>query len=381
MIEAVSTKYSLPPSSRAMTGDSEVLGSRLPKRCCRKLGWIPGPEDIVIDHELGRAYVSSQIRRGGSRRRVNGSLLLLDLTRDDIEPRSLTGALEPQLGFFHPHGIDLFIDEHGRRRLFAINHRTETDHCIDIFDIEDAGAENERLVYRGRVSDDRYLTHPNDLVAVALDEFYFVNDRGWRSRIGQGVESALLLTGVGMGTLVHARLTDTGAIFTRIADGLLLPVGIEATPRTDPTRLYVASAGKKEILIYRRADDPEGAGWTASKTIALDAAPDNLSWDGPDKGGALWVAAHPDLLALTLHLLQVRESAPSRVLRIRNPDGQVPKVDLIFDDDGELLSASSIAALYRGKHRGANKGTARLLIGAPQEEHLLVCDVPKDVLG
>ena len=106
--------------------------SQLSQARCQRIEGVPGPEDIVIDHERGVAYISSQQRKSGSVRQVNGAIFKLDLINDEPQPVNMTGALAKEIGFFHPHGLDLFVCAGGKRRLFVINHRSEESHSIEV---------------------------------------------------------------------------------------------------------------------------------------------------------------------------------------------------------------------------------------------------------
>lgn len=329
----------------------------------RRIEGVPGPEDVVIDQEIGIAYVSSQVREPGSARHVNGDIFRIDLTADDPRPLSLIGRLEEQIGFFHPHGLDLFVGKDGKRRLFVINHRSEDTHCIDIFDVERDG----RLSYFRRVSDDQELTSPNDLVALTEDSFLVVNDHGYRTQLAKSIEDLLrICLRLGFGRVVRGQLTTEGAKWETLADGIGMSGGIEVDARQSPKRLYVSTASGNRILLFRQ----EGEAWIRAGAISLDGAPDNLSWD---REGRLWVAAHPNPLAFLLYMVGWRKAAPSLVLRIREPDGPGPAVDSMFADDGDTLSAASVAALYSGPQR------LRLLIGAVAGRHLLLFDLPPEM--
>lgn len=326
----------------------------------RRIGGLPGPEDIVIDHERGIAYVSSQRRGPGSAGQVNGGIFRLNLLEDDPQPVNVTGNWEEKIGFFHPHGLDLFIGADGRRRLFVINHRNEDDHCIEVFDVDD----HNRLSYVRRAADGEALSSPNDLVALSEDSFLVVNDHGFRSKLAKFAEDALRLGfNIGLGTVVQGHLTPTGVHWKTLINGIGFGAGIQVDNRSAPSRLYVSSASANKIHVYHHGHD----GWTAAQPIGLDAGPDNLTWD---RQGGLWVAAHPDPLAFVWYMAGWRQTAPSRVLRIADPDQPEPVAEEIFADDGTLLSAASVAALYSGTER------SRLLLGAVAGRHLLIFDLP-----
>ncbi len=332
--------------------------SPLSQATCRRIEGVPGPEDMVIDHERGVAYVSSQQRKSGSARQVNGDIFKLDLTNDEPQPVNVTGALAEEIGFFHPHGLDLFVCAEGKRRLFVINHRSEKSHSIEVFDVEE-----KCLKHIGQVIDDEVLTSPNDLVALSEDRFLIVNDHGYRNKVAKIFEDLLRQFKIRLGTVVQGMITESGTTFTRVADGIGLGVGIEVDSRASPKRLFVSSGSDKKILIFRR----DGNAWAHDTDINVAGGPDNLTWD---KRGRLWVAVHPDLVALFFHLMGWRQTSPSLVLQINEPDTPDCVIERIFSDDGGLLSAASVAAFYLGAK------CSRLLIGSVTGPHLLLFDLP-----
>jgi arylesterase/paraoxonase len=321
---------------------------------------VPGPEDIVVDHERGIAYVSSQLRVTGCNGKINGAIFQLNLQEDSPRPVNVTGNCEEKIGFFHPHGFDLYVAPNGQRRLFVINHRNGQDHCIELFDVD----QKNNITYVRRVEGVTALTSPNDLVALNNESFLVVNDHGFRSKIAQSVEDAMrLFCQVGMGTVVQGQLTPAGVHWTTLVTGLGLGAGIEVDKRQAPQLLYVSSASANKILRYQHGQN----GWTAIKAIELNAGPDNLTWD---MQGRLWTAGHPDPIAFFEYMAGSRKTAPSRVFCIADPMGSLPVAQEVFSDDGRLLSAASVAALY------TNSSRSRLLIGGVSGRHLLIYDFP-----
>lgn len=347
-------------TNRTKSSVGSSIISQLHQATHQRIEGIPGPEDVVIDQERGVAYVSSQQREQSSVGQVNGDIFMLDLTTDEPQPINVTGNLEEEIRPFHPHGLDLYISEEGKRRLFVINHRSDKNHSIEVFDIED-----NHLEHVCQVIEDEVFTQPNDLVALSKDTFLVVNDHGYRDKVAQKFETILRQFGIRLGTVVQCIITEEGTIFTRVAEGIGLGVGIEVDNRVSLKRLFVSSASDKKILVFRR----DGNAWAHDSDIKLEGGPDNLTWD---KLGHLWVAVHPDLAALLFHIMGWRRTSPSLVLRIKEPDTPDSVIERIFSDDGELLSAASVAAHYRGTTR------TRLLIGAVTGQHLLLFDLPAD---
>lgn len=142
-----------------------------------------------------------------------------------------------------------------------------------------------------------------------------------------------------MFALARARVVRfrDGRFSTRL-EGLVYANGVAYDDRDDSILVAETRAEAIRILpLDERMPEPE--------VIALDAAPDSLSFD---EQGRLYIAAHPDLFAYAAFRggWFGRGTAPSRVYRItRAPEGVV-EVALVFDDpEGALVSgATGVAA-------------------------------------
>jgi arylesterase/paraoxonase len=346
--------------------------------------WIPGAEDIVVDDKTGWAYVSSQVRALGmvSTPPPQGAIFGLDLKREDPQPVNLTAPLftaeflrdvgdedkssmgrpkaqqQPSaqdtkpltrpLGAFHPAGIHLYVGEDGNKRLFVVNLRTSSHATVEIFEVAE-----DRLSHVRTVADDRFLTDPNEVVAVGPNAFYVSNERGFSTAVLQAVEFALHLP---LGSVVYY----DGTRFKKAADQLSYPNGIAIDRKAG--KLYLSSVLAKKLLV---------ADWNTTEPtelhfrqeILLPGAPDNLEWDAQ---GNLWVGAQ-DMSAVVALMLGRRSTAPSAVFRVSDPGGPQPSVREIWRDDGTRLSTSSVARVYQ-----RSDGRRILLIGACFEDRMLM---------
>lgn len=334
--------------------------------------FLPGPEDITIDHEWGIAFVSSQRRQRSliAKQLQQGGIFCLDLNDPAAPPSNLTENLPEELtqpnGAFHPWGISLYCDQRsGSRRLFVINHR-DTDpnyrgterSTVEIFDVHEDDADHlkarVRLEHVRTLVDDYHLVCPNELAATGFDSFYLVNSSGVRFPLLRPVEFILPL---GLGAVVYCQDGE----FTKVTNGIKDGVGIAV----DGTghRLYVSAFSDKKILVYDIDPGKPGREYPTPTEIALPNGPDNLEWDNH---GNLWVAGSPNPLRTGAYILGLTSEAPSMVVRIEAGDpSSWPQV--VFTDDGTNIKASSVAAYYDENNE------RRLLIGAPCEDHLLIC--------
>jgi len=337
--------------------------------------WLPGPEDIVIDHRTGWAYVASQARPPGGLAaimRLQGAIYGLDLKQDRPQPINITDPLfardfsvldeaaavgrEPFVrpkGGFHPGGISLFSGEDGSKRLFAVNRRDTAHTTVEIFDVSE-----NRLTHLRTIADDDNLISVNDLVAVGPEQFYATNDHGFSSALLQNMELVLhYLPHLHFGSVVYF----DGSEFTKVAESLAFPNGI-AVDRAGGW-LYVASVWGKKLIAAKWNSDEKPAPLTFSREIPLGCLPDNLEWD---VDGALWIGAHPDFLALGAFMFGLREKSPSRVIRLTNPADDHPG-QAIWEDDGTRISSLSVAGLYKRAD-----GRKRLLLGAAFDDRMLL---------
>lgn len=290
-----------------------------------------GPEDITIDPRTKVAYVSASDRRAFfAGKAVPGAIYAYDLNRPGSAPVNLT----PKAGVsFQPHGISLWLDPNGHDVLFVVNHpaRGSAPHenTIEIYDLDDG-----KLFHRATLSDP-LLVMANDIVAVGLDSFYVTNTHYHPPGFRQTIETYLQRPG--------AQLIYYGEGGFRVAlPDLVFPNGVNVSP--DGRSLYLAMMTPRSVRVYDR--DPARERLTLQREIPVDTSPDNIEIDGD---GNLWIGAHPKLLAVTAHMRDPAERAPSQVIRV-TPQG---KVDEIYLDHGERVAAASVAAVWG----------SRLLIG------------------
>jgi len=334
-----------------ITRDAGVFANveSVPYGECRKMQGPPSSEDITIDQDAGVAFISSgnaievfeQYRTGHDRPVSSGDIWLLDLN----DPVSEAIRLNVDIGApFHPHGIDLLTLADGARELYVINHPTLDTHEILIFSI----ADNHVLELRRRIQYPELIS-PNDIRAIAQDQFLVTNDHGnARSSWLFAVEDYLGLPWSSVsyfdGEAGHFAIKGL-----RSANGITLSA--------DQQTLYVAEATARRLKRFSRQGDYMK--WKREETLFVDTAVDNLEWDGE---GHLLVGAHINLFKFLDHIRDIETDAPSHVIRVNVR--QTPMTyETIFMSDGADLSASSVGARFGDT----------LLIGAVLETHFLRC--------
>ena len=306
---------------------------------CSPLAIGGSSEDIKIDPARGLAYLSVLDRAGVTRGEpATGTVALLDLNRAVPAPRAAMAWDPPG---FRPHGLSLLQRAGEPDRLFAISHRPDGSHAVEIAERDANGAFTPKETVL-----DAAFVHPNALAAAGPRQFYLVNDSASTDAHDQVSE---ILFRKGAGTLVWFDGTRAQVV----ARDLKFPAGMALSP--DGTRLYVGELLGRQLRVYRR--DPTSGALQPAEPVALDTAPDNLDVDAD---GVLWIAAHPKLLAFFAHVKDAGKRSPTQVLRFDPRDGKLWQV---FGDDGAQLSAGTAAAHWHNE----------FLVGALLDPKVLIC--------
>ena len=298
---------------------------------CRAVEGVPGPEDLLIDHATGIAYISSYDRsavRAG--KAVPGAILAYDLNRADAAPKNLTPRATPD---FRPHGMSLYRDAGGRAWLHVITHPPGGD-AVEVFEIRGDRLTSVRTV-RGAA-----LTSANDLAAVDAGRFYVTNSRAHAAGVRAWLEANFRLAWANV-------VYYDGSRFSEALSGVAFPNGIAADPRTRD--LYVVSSFDQAVHVYHR-DAASGAP-TFQRSVKVGTRLDNVNMAA---NGDLWVAGRAQYL---------EAPQPSQVVRISGAGSATPRVDEVYVSSGGEFGNASAAAVH-GR---------RLLIGASRGTRFLDC--------
>jgi arylesterase/paraoxonase len=308
---------------------------------CDPVEGVFSSEDITIDRETGTAYVSSTDRRAHMRGQPGrqGAVMAYDLTRGKPKPVKMTARFEQEL---HPHGLGLYHGKGGKTSIFVVNHRSY-GHFVEIFDIKE-GAFTHRASVEGEL-----MMSPNDVIPVGPDRFYVTNDHGSKSGIARFLEEALPLKKASV-------LYYDGKGFATVAGGLAYANGINVS--NDGKTLYVAETVGRSIHTYGINRDTGAL--TPRRVFEMKTGVDNIEID--DKG-TLWIGAHPKLITFVRYAKNPYRMSPSQVVTLSLGEGRKPAVEEIYLSDGEEISGSSVAAVYKDN----------LLIGSVFDDWFLHC--------
>jgi len=281
---------------------------------------IKGAEDITISQKDSFALVSSTDRRNSPpTEEENGALFLVDLTTNEFKPVSLTGDFEQP---FAPHGISFFKKD-SSYQVMAINH-TSGGHSIEVFELL-----GQNLQYIKTLKNPSMI-QPNDLVLVGENQFYFTNDHKYTAGIGKLAEEYL---GLAISNVVYF----DGNTYKEVAKGIAYANGINY----DSSRklLYVASPRGFLVKVYEIGKD---GSLTFVEDISCGTGVDNIELD---EEGNLWIGAHPNLLRFGEYAKGKEKTSPSEIIKIIYRNKGDYTVEKIYVENGEEMSASTVAAV------------------------------------
>jgi len=311
---------------------------------------VTGPgsaEDIAVDRERGLAYLSVLDRAalvGGSH--VGGGVAVYDL---DASLPTFDFSSIPEPFDFRPHGLSLYKEPNGDRRLYVINHRSSGQETVELFNVlgGDTFAHVESFAHP-------LLASPNDLAVVGPRRFYIANDSGKLS----GFERTLdMLFGAGFIDLVYV----DGDTARTVLEGVPMAAGIAAS--ADARQVYVAFTTRKTVAVYDR--DPATGELGLRAEVAVDFGVDNIDVAAD---GALWAAGHPSFIAMIQHFASgAAEPSPSAIVRIPIVDGDPGPPETVYLDPGTEFSTASVAAVTGDT----------MLVGGITPKKILRCTLPR----
>jgi arylesterase / paraoxonase len=279
---------------------------------------LPGVEDMTIaraDSLLILSVDDRAARRDGQTGLAG--LYLIDLRKTPFEPIPLTDHLNFP---FFPHGLSIYQIDSARYHLFAINH-VDGKHSVEQFLLF-----GKTLTHQKTITDPNFIS-PNDLVVVSPDQFYYSNDHGYTSGFGVFAENYLGL-----------KASNVGFFNGESAEIKVGKIGYANGIQFDPERrlLYVASVRAFQVKVYKVDEN-----WNLAllEDIPTGTGVDNIELD---ESGALWIGAHPNLMAFAKYAAGKNPSAPSEVIRITySPEGS--EVKSLWTDPGDQMAGTSVA--------------------------------------
>ena len=285
---------------------------------CELVPALEGAEDIVIDTESGIGFAVGGDRRAFRSGGEGRSRVFAFPAGDPHAARDVTPSQPAELKGF---GADLLRASDGSVWL-GIANRSDAGHAIEVYELGVGAA----LTHRQSLSVPGFR-NPNDLVLLSPDSTLVTLDK--RSRAGTVWEVLEGARRAPTGRVVHVREGSMGTV----ADGLLSSNGIV---RLDSGHVAVGELVGRRVSLF--APSAGGGKYQLERRVTLPFAVDNLS--SPD-GRMVWAAGHPKLLTLARgYQREESRRSPSMAVEIDPFEGAVRT---LFEDNGALLSASSVA--------------------------------------
>lgn len=342
---------------------------------------IMGPEDITIDRASGVVYVSAYDRRAVEREKKAGGPIATGggIYRFPLPDGLPQGASIPVTGMtgefakthdFHPHGFHFRPGNPGNpgepAKLHVVNHVYELQggKLVDNPTIERFRIAGGALVHEATIRSgpgEPAMCSPNDIWAKADGSFYVSNDHGACTGFGRAWEETFALKRSYL-------LYYDGQTFRKVVQKLRFANGV--TGREDPasgeTLIIVSETRGKKLRVFAEADllaaENSGSKATPRDSIALEGSPDNLGWS---EDGDLLVATIPNIISMATYMtgLLGKKKTASRTQRIPWTDGRPGNAEIVFEDDGSMISGATSMAEAGGLY----------FIGAAFDDNIAIC--------
>jgi arylesterase/paraoxonase len=195
------------------------------------------------------------------------------------------------------------------------------------------------------------LVSPNDVVMLAKNRFYFTNDHKYVDGVGRLLED---YGGLGVSNVMYF----DGKKFKEVAKGIGYANGINYDK--ERKLLFVASPRNFEVKVYSTNED---GSLNFIEDIYCYTGVDNIEFDSE---GNLWIGAHPNLLAFSSYAGGNNEVSPSEIIKIEYRGLNDYTIEKVYVNDGEEMSASTVAAPYKDIILTGNVMDTHFLVLKPQ---------------
>ncbi|KAJ8039244.1 Serum paraoxonase/arylesterase 1 [Holothuria leucospilota] len=314
-------------------GPHRTLHAHSPGPCRNIAPITSGAEGIALSKN-GLAFLSSGYKTDDVTderiRNAKGKIYTFDFNKpdDDASEMKIVGDVT----LVAPHGISLW---EGSKSIFifVVNHGLSED-TVEIFKYNKTDTLTHLKTVRSPL-----FTSLNDVVAISDVSFYVTNDSSRRAGLLKIIELALLYPGASVVFYDGergAKVVDRGTLFNGIAQS------------TDGRFVFVSHMLDQAIDIYQHEEDNS---LSQIKTISLGSVPDNIFYD-PVTGDLLVSCTIPFRYFQTTADYDLK--GPSHLLQVKPSGGkdnpfETYRILEIFADDGNLLSSSSSAAIYKNQ--------------------------------
>ncbi len=279
---------------------------------------IKGAEDMCLSSSDSFLIISSTDRKGQREKNpVQGALYFMELKSGNFVLKNLTETFDKS---FAPHGISMFKSD-STYTIMAINH-SKNGQSIEVFTLH-----GNELVHKKTLSDPSMIS-PNDLVMLDENRFYFTNDHGFTKGIGRFLED---YGGLPLSNVVYY----DGQNYNTVASRIAYANGINFDAKRN--LLFVASPRNFLVKVFSPKKDGT---LEFIENIPCGTGVDNIEFDNDAN---LWIGSHPNLLTFAAYAQGKKNYSPSELIKIIYRGKNDFSVTKIFEDDGEKMSASTVA--------------------------------------
>jgi len=265
---------------------------------CKKIAVGEGPEDFALDttsYPHHRMIISSAKRRSDG----VGKVEMLDLKSGTVQEMKRFG--EDQDYFFSPHGI-YFQQTDQEHFLWVISHEPNDQEWVLKYIVR-----SDSLIFQ------QSFQHPlfkslNGIAALQDGRFFVSNDNA--------LGGSILIC------------SPDGAC-EKIAKGLMFANGLHV----EGDFLYAATTLGNRVLQFNLQKEFE------KRKVTRIKGGDNFSFHE----GQLILASHPSYLRFFRHVMKSSKRSPTRIYSIDPLSGEK---QLLFEDNGKMISAGATALIY-----------------------------------
>lgn len=300
---------------------------------------IAGVEDFTIDEDDNFGVFIAYDRaaeRDGKPQKDDGIYGIYFLN-DTFEIKKLNQNFKKPLAL---HGISLIQLDSNHHKLFVINHAG--GESIEVFDLY----HRDSLVHE-KTLQSKFIFSPNDIVAISETAFYFTNDKYYGSKIGNLFEN---YSGIAKCETVYF----DGENYRIVNDNLAYANGINYDKNRN--LMYVASPRGFLVAVFKRLENGD---LEHLENIDCGTGVDNIEFD---KDGNLLIGCHPNLLAFKSFQKGKAETAPSEIIKIAYRKKGDFDLKRIYVNDGNDISASTVAPIYKDL----------MFVGSVFDNHVLI---------
>ena len=324
------------------TGYFKTIENKFEGNIIKKVN-LPGAEDIIVIKQDSFAIVSST--KGRALPKINketGGLYFIDLKKRNFEPILLTDNFQKP---FAPHGISIYKKDN-IYTIAAINH-TDKGEFIEIFTL------NNKILSHKKTLKNELIFSPNDIVLLDENRFYFTNDHKYKKGLMRLAEDYL---GLAIANVIYY----DGSNYIEVADGIAYANGINFNAKRN--LLFVASPRDFLVKVYKKNNDNS---LSFIEDIDCKTGVDNIAFDHDDN---LWIGCHPNLLHFAAYAKGKEKISPSEIIKINYKAKGNYSIEQIYMEDGNQMSASTVAATFKNL----------ILVGNVMDDNFLILERTKN---